>query len=383
MRPEGETGVQTHCRMFLRAARQVGLNARMLTPFDRGRTVVYPSFGVGRLIKPFHKGLWVWWYRRGHYAVLRQVLLREVQRRERSVVYAQDPLSAKAALDARSRGYAVEVALMVHFNVSQADEWADHGYIARGGPLYRQITALEREVLPRVDRLIFPSRFMMRRVTERIGEVAAVPRWCIPNFVPAGSAAPATPTRTVGDLISVGTLDARKNHAFLLRVLAACHRRGQRYRLTIVGEGPLRPRLRALAETLGIASHVALPGYVRGAAALLPRHRVYVHAATMENCPIALLEAMAAGCPVFAAPVGGIPEVLSDGVEGRYWDLTDPDSAAGKLIEVLEDPARYAAASHAARRRYGREFTPESVGPRLLRAVVGASPSPASGSEAA
>lgn len=383
LRPEGETGVQTHCRMFLGAAREVGWGVRLITPFDMGPAVVYPSFAVGRLAKPFHKGFWVWWYRRLHYTLLRQALVRALASGAPAVVYAQDPLAARAALDARERGLPVEVVLMVHFNESQADEWADHGYITRGGALYRRIAALEQEVLPRVDRLIFPSRFMMRRVMERIEGVASVPRWCIPNFVPAGTRDEAARDVPAGDLISVGTLDVRKNHAFLLEVLAVCHRLGRRYRLTIVGEGPLRSRLRALAEELGVAGHVALPGYVRDAASLMPRHRAYVHAATMENCPIALLEAMAAGCPVFAPPVGGIPEVLADGVEGRFWSLDDPEGAAAALIEVLEAPARLEAAAAAARRRYEREFTPESVAPRLLRTVVGLEPVTARSAEAA
>lgn len=383
LRPEGETGVQTHCRMFLGAARKFGWSARLITPFDHNPAVVFPSFAVGRLVKPFHKGFWVWWYRQLHFTLLRQVLVRALAPGAPAVVYAQDPLAARAALDARERGLPVEVVLMVHFNESQADEWADHGYIARGGALYRRIAALEQEVLPRVDRLIFPSRFMMRRVMERIEGVASVPRWCIPNFVPAGAQGEAVGAAPEGDLISVGTLDVRKNHAFLLRVLAACHRMGRRYRLTIVGEGPLRSRLRALADELGVAAYVALPGYVRGAASLLPKHRAYVHAATMENCPIALLEAMAAGCPVFAAAVGGIPEVLTDGVEGRFWRLDDPEGAAAALIEVLEAPARHEAVSAAARRRYEREFTPESVGPRLLRTVAGLEPTAASRAGAA
>lgn len=76
LRPEGETGVQTHCRMFLGAAREVGWGVRLITPFDMGPAVVYPSFAVGRLAKPFHKGFWVWWYRRLHYTLLRQALVR-------------------------------------------------------------------------------------------------------------------------------------------------------------------------------------------------------------------------------------------------------------------------------------------------------------------
>jgi glycosyltransferase involved in cell wall biosynthesis len=174
-----------------------------------------------------------------------------------------------------------------------------------------------------------------------------------------------------GDLISIGGFEPRKNQQFLLRVLAACRARGARYTLTLVGDGPQRASLRQLAGDLGIADQIVFTGARSNAAPLIGGHRAFVHAARMESLGIVLIEALAAGKPVFAAPVGGIPELFTDGVEGCSWSLDAPEEAAARLISVLEDPRQLAAMSQAARVRYQTLFTPEATQPRLLASIRG------------
>ena len=147
---------------------------------------------------------------------------------------------------------------------------------------------------------------------------------------------------------------------------------GYPYRLTLVGDGPLKKELETLASRLGLARHVKFAGYVPAAAKLLPRYKAYVHAARMESLGIILLEALASRRPVLAAPLGGIPEVFSDGIEGFSWDLDNPLQAARHLIRLLEDEALYERMSGAAYARYETCFMPPVVGPRLLEAVLGA-----------
>jgi glycosyltransferase involved in cell wall biosynthesis len=114
----------------------------------------------------------------------------------------------------------------------------------------------------------------------------------------------------------------------------------------------------ALTDELAVSDQVRFLGHVPDAARLLASHRVFAHAATMESLGIVIVEALAAGRPVLAPAVGGIPEVLSDGVEGRFWPLDDPTRAARQLIQILEDPETAQAMSLAARRRYEGHFTP-------------------------
>jgi glycosyltransferase involved in cell wall biosynthesis len=83
----------------------------------------------------------------------------------------------------------------------------------------------------------------------------------------------------------------------------------------------------------------------------------------MENLPVAILEALAAGLPVLAGPVGGIPEIFTDGTEGRYWDLDDPVGAAASLIDVMESDGQHGDRAYG---RFVRQFAPEVIGPRLV-----------------
>jgi glycosyltransferase involved in cell wall biosynthesis len=156
----------------------------------------------------------------------------------------------------------------------------------------------------------------------------------IPNFVDDPGV---DVTDTDTDLINIGTLEPRKNQVYLIEILAAAKRRGVRLTLTLVGDGPDRSALERAATTHGVSDAVRFAGFVHNGASLLPRHRAYVHAARIENLPLSLVEALAAGRPVFCPAVGGIPEVFSDGIEGAYMPLDAPDAAASTIIHGLRD----------------------------------------------
>jgi glycosyltransferase involved in cell wall biosynthesis len=365
-RPTGKTGVQTHFNTFLDYMRRSGRTPGLVTPFSAyprlGAAIFAPRVFLAR-VSP---SLDVWWYEHWHYEFLKLGLKRSLHGAGPCVVYAQCPISAKAALESRD-GPHQRVVMAVHFNVSQADEWAAQVKLSPASGVYRSIQERERRVLPAVDGLIYVSDFSRRMTLEAVPAAEGVPSAVLPNFVdaPAGQRS-RKPTR---DLISIGTLESRKNQAFLLHVLAAAAKRGHIYTLSLVGDGPERASLVALAATLGIQEQVAFLGYQADARRLMPDHRAYVHAARMENLPLSLIEAMADGLPVFAAPVGGIPEVFDGGVEGAYWDLDDAGAAAMRLIEVMESPDLYEAQSTAASKRFQEHFATPIVASRLLQFV--------------
>lgn len=351
---EGETGVQSHMRVFREYLLGKGREARILTPFCNPRALVYPVFAVRRVIDPLCGPLSVWWYRYWHYLFLRLALRRELADGRPKIVYAQCPLSAKAALEER-KSPEQRVVMAVHFNLSQALEWAEKGRIREKGLLSRGIQKLEGSVLPALDGIVFVSRFMRDNLEREIPGIRGVPSVVVPNFTMP--LRPCSGDRPEGDLISVGTLEPRKNQGFLLRVLAAALLRGRRYTLTLIGDGPDRAHLEALAAELGVWEQVRFLGYRPDAATLLSGHRLYVHGAAVENLPMALIEALAAGLPIAAAPVGGIPEIFSDGVEGIYWRLSDLNDAAEAMISLLEDESRYHAAAKAAVERFRKCFS--------------------------
>lgn len=96
---------------------------------------------------------------------------------------------------------------------------------------------------------------------------------------------------------------------------------------------------RALAQRLGIVDRVETPGWMTGAtkAQWLARATIYALPSYAEGLPMSVLEAMAAGAPVVATPVGGISDVLSDGVHGLLVPPGDVVALVAALARLLDD----------------------------------------------
>lgn len=371
MRPEGWCGVQTHFNAVCQAAANAGFQTSIVEPHQQHPLPRHAAAVMTQMLRPLSREAVVLWVRAAFRRALRAQLARALDRGcGPATVYAQDPLSASAAMDLRRRGRRFRLVGVVHYNISEAHEQSLLGNTREGAPLYRELLRRERGVLPQLDAVVFVSEFMRRTVRARVPELDRVPQFVLPNF-------PETPRRDLpppaieGDLLAIGTLEPRKNQGFLLQVLAEAGRRGRRYTLTLAGDGPSRGEYEALAQRLGVAAQVRFAGFVPGAARLLAAHRALVHSAHLENMPLTLVEALASGRPILAPAVGGIPEVYADGVEGRYWPLDDPAEAADRLIGVLEDPQVYARCAGAARQAYEQRFSREVLVPRWLAVLLG------------
>jgi len=364
LRPEGDTGVQSHFRTFMGWAKEKGLPVTLLTPYDSPLWQVYPTFALRRLIDPWHKPFSVWWYRYWHAFFLQQALRSALADGRPCTVYAQCPLSANAALRTRKTS-TQRVVMVAHFNISQADEWLGKGMIRENDAIYRGIRQFEADVLPRLDGLVFVSDFMRQEVVKRIPATSSVPHRIVPNFLadPGMVIEPAEPDT---DLICIGTLEPRKNQRYALEIVAAAAKLGHCLSLTMVGDGPDRSMLETLAKELGISQQVSFAGFVSNAANLMPRHRAFLHVARMESFGIVLIEAMAHGLPVFAPAVGGIPEVFVDGREGRFIPLDQPEAAAKTIIDWLDSPQTMAIARQAAHERFVARFAAEKVAADLV-----------------
>ena len=366
MREVGGSGVQTHVRAVAEQADMVGREVSVVTPFtvrSRSRT---PVFAVRKLIEPLSRPASVRWYRHWHGVYLAAGLReRLLDTSTGAVVYAQCPVSAAAALDVRTDQ---PIAMAVHFNLSQADEWAGKGEIPYGGAVFDSIRAFEAQVLPKLDGIVFVSEFTRTTLLERLPDVADIPSVVVPNFLEVVRGRTSQATR---DLVTLGALEPNKNHSFLLEVVALAAVRGHRYTLTVIGDGPDRHRLEDQAESLGISALVDFVGYRANPRELLRQHRLYCHAARMESFGIAITEAMAEGVPVVIAPVGGAGELIRPGVEGETWDLADPGSAADLVISLLEDPERLAAMGARALECARTRFAAGTQAPRLLDFLSG------------
>jgi len=372
LREEGNTGVQTHVRQLRRYLKECGTPTTLVTPFSWGRALTAPVFGLRLALERCSGAASVAWYRHWHEVFLRNALRRSLAEAGACVVYAQCPLSARAALKVR-RGPHQRVVIAVHFRISQADEWADKKLIKHGGTVFRAIRRTEREVIPQVDGLMYVSRWARNALLSWYPEASEVPYAVIDNFVAPPE--PQADGEPLGDLVTIGHLEPVKNHRFMLKVLAEARQAGRVLTLDVFGEGPLHNDLLQMTSSLGLESQVRFRGYRQDVRAFLPRYRAYVHASYSESSSLAIIEAMAAGLPIVAANIGPIGELCDDGVEARFWSLDDPALAAKTLIALLDcEPERLRAAS-AGRERFRRDFDANVIAPRLLSFLEG-SPHP-------
>lgn len=373
MMPQGTTGVQTHFNAIARYAAAQDLHVSIVEPHQINFWLRKIHGVIGRLLNRINPEWGTLVDRMAAHWFLKTLLRTQlVKSRDESVVlYAQDPLSAGAALDLRREGFQFRLVGVIHFNIAEAQEYVEKGITRENGKLWRSLMANERYVLPGLDQIVFVSGFMQQVVGARLPELKGVPQAVISNFILAKENISGRISDVSGDMIAIGTLETRKNQAFLLHVLAECNTMGKRYSLTLVGDGPDRAALERQVVTLGLAGQVNFLGYQPDAASLIPGHKAFVHASRMESQGIVLLEALRAAVPVFAAPVGGIPEVFDDGQEGNYLNLDDPRDAAKKLISILEDQQKWQCMSLCAQETYANRFHPDLLGKRWINTLLG------------
>jgi glycosyltransferase involved in cell wall biosynthesis len=166
----------------------------------------------------------------------------------------------------------------------------------------------------------------------------------------------------VPGIVMVARFSKQKDHATLLRAVAALRERGLRPPVQFAGAGKAMHRrpLEALAAELGIADQVQFLGVVRDVPQRLMAHQLAVLSTHYEGMPLALLEGMAAGCAVVGSAVPGVREVIDDGIDGRLVPEGDAQALANVLEELLRNPEASARIAATARRvaieRHSREL---------------------------
>jgi len=178
----------------------------------------------------------------------------------------------------------------------------------------------------------------------------------------AEQAARATVALPRGPVVGVvSRLSPEKGVDVLLRAVPAVAQAYPSLTVLIVGDGPQRAELQRLAHTLHLGDTVRFLGTRRDVAALNRLFDVFVLPSREEVCPMALLEAMAAGCAVVATVVGGATEVVAHGATGWLVPPDDATALAIALTELLRAPARRVALGQAARETIRTRFTCERM----------------------
>jgi N-acetyl-alpha-D-glucosaminyl L-malate synthase BshA len=132
-------------------------------------------------------------------------------------------------------------------------------------------------------------------------------------------------------------------------------------RLVMVGDGPERMRAEQRAHALGVADSVVFLGKHMAVEELLGCADLFLLPSQSESFGLSALEAMSCGTPVVASNVGGIPEVVEDGECGLLFPPGEVEAMAEGAIEILSDPVRWHAMSHASRRIAEERFSAAAV----------------------
>jgi len=148
-----------------------------------------------------------------------------------------------------------------------------------------------------------------------------------------------------------------------IRIFAQVHR-DVPSRLLMAGDGPERAPAEALAQELGVAKFVHFLGKRDHVERLIPLAHVLLMPSEMESFGLAALEAMACGVPPVATRVGGVPELITDGVDGYLEAVGDVDAQARRVIALLTDGDLWAEIASAARNTARTRFCTEEIIPQ-------------------
>jgi glycosyltransferase involved in cell wall biosynthesis len=164
---------------------------------------------------------------------------------------------------------------------------------------------------------------------------------------------------------TVARLGVTKGLTYLIDAIAELKPDYPDVQFRVYGDGELRSELVDRAAARGLDGNAIFVGpFTRreDLSAILARTDVFVLSSILEGQPLALVEAMAYGCPIVATMVGGIPELIEDGVNGLLCPPRDVESLARQLRTLFDDPALRRRLGQAARQSYERSpFQPTSV----------------------
>jgi glycosyltransferase involved in cell wall biosynthesis len=185
-------------------------------------------------------------------------------------------------------------------------------------------------------------------------------------------------TADVPRLLCVGRLIPIKGHIVLLRAFAQARQRVPSLRLDIAGRGPLEPALRALTRELGVEDAVRFLGYVAPIQRAIEEAAAVVVPSMGEGFGMVALEAMERARPVIAAEIGGLGELVQDGVTGYLVPAGEAEPLADAIVRLASDLPKAAEMGAAGRRRALEQFLQERCTDRtelLYRSRLGSDPS--------
>ena len=179
----------------------------------------------------------------------------------------------------------------------------------------------------------------------------------IPNGIDLASFVPCRYSGRPRRILTVACLREEKRIDVLIAAAPTILAKYPDAEFWIAGDGSCRELLVTLARDLGVLPRFRFLGHREDVAALLSEADLFVLPSRSEAFPNAVTEAMAAGLPVVATAVGGIPELVTDGQTGRLVPTGDPMALARAVLDLLDQPSRAAEFGRAGRRRIEQTYS--------------------------
>jgi glycosyltransferase involved in cell wall biosynthesis len=324
---------------------QVGIIADSLTGgerADRAFAEIAPRLKLGVHRLPIHRepwpsDLWVWLQ-----------FMRMIRAMQPDVLHGH---GAKAGAYIRARSRSQKVIRI----------YTPHGGSLHYGPntfkgqLYGR---LERWLMNSTDLFLFESEFARNTYQRMIGTPQGVVR-CVFNGVTAAEFDPVPEADDATDIVYVGEFRRIKGADLLVDALARLHEGGKTLTLTLAGDGEEMPALKAQVERLGLTQSVRFIGHVKARYGF-SKGRLLVVPSRGDSMPYVVIEAGAAGIPMVAADVGGIPEIFGPQAE-QLFAPSSVDAMADAIETALADPAVARARAKTLRERIFMHFSQRAM----------------------
>ena len=158
-------------------------------------------------------------------------------------------------------------------------------------------------------------------------------------------------------LVTVGRIEREKNYFDLIRVAFKVKQMGIKFKLFIVGSGPLEERIVSFAEKLNLKDDCVFTGYVEDTRDILKNSDIFLFASSREGLPVSVMEAMATELPVVAYNIRGVRDLVVKGVTGFLVPFRGIESFAEKINYLYNHPEVAKDMGRRARERIVREFS--------------------------
>jgi glycosyltransferase involved in cell wall biosynthesis len=239
-------------------------------------------------------------------------------------------------------------------------------YTPHGGSLHYPLSTLKGNIYARVERalmndtdlFLFESAFARDTYQRTIGTPKGLVR-CVFNGVTAGEFDPVVKADDATDLIYVGEFRRIKGADLLIDAVAKLRAGGHQVTLTLAGDGEESASLKAQVEKLGLGEAVRFIGHVKARYGF-SKGSLLVVPSRGDSMPYVVIEAAAAGIPMIAANIGGIPEIF--GEHGDALFAPSNTAAMADAIEAaLKDPAAAKARAKSLRERIFMHFSQKAM----------------------